>query len=143
MSVAPKTLVVIWWILRITYGILFIGVGIDKFFCLLTDWSQFMGCATAPMPFDMLLVLKSFGILQICAGILIFTSWIWISIYLMLGMLALIFINLITSDAGLVVLLHDFCMIIHVFVIAKITSILTQNPISYKGESYGSNTCSV
>lgn len=124
MYSASKKLYWTWWILRISYGLLFILVGTDKFFNALTQWQQFIGTATGYMPMPPVFILKVLALLQIIAGILLFTPWLLAGIYLMFGLLGIIFLSLITASSGIVVIAHDIFMIINVYVLLQLTGIL-------------------
>lgn len=114
-----------WWILRITYGTLFIVVGADKFVNLLTNWHQFIGKATLDLlPFSSDIFLLIFGIIQMGAGILLFTHWLYWGIYIIFALLMLIFINLLSAPSSIVVMSHDLFMIIGMTVLIQLTTII-------------------
>lgn len=119
MESASKKLFLSWWVLRITYGLLFILVGSDKFFNLLTQWPQFIGSLVPQEGF-----LNFFAILQIIAGLLLFTPWLQAGINFMLILLITIFFNLLTAHAGVVVIAHDLMMMVHVYVLWQLTKIM-------------------
>jgi hypothetical protein len=124
MNSASKKLSQSWQILRITYGTLFILVGADKFFNLLTNWHQFIGATTNhffPVAPDLLL--KLFGLLQIFAGLLLFTHWIMYGIYLIFVLLLVIFLNLFSAPTSYLVIGHDIAMIAGIFVLWRLTQI--------------------
>ena len=59
-------------ILKITYGVVPIVAGLDKFTNLLTDWSAYLRPAMkAMLPVDALLFMKIVGIIEIIAGIIV------------------------------------------------------------------------
>jgi uncharacterized membrane protein YphA (DoxX/SURF4 family) len=125
MNSASKKLYQSWLILRITYGTLFILVGADKFFNLLTNWQQFIGATTNHfLPIDPSLLLKLFGVIQIFAGLLLFTRWIRFGIYLILALLLIIFINLFSAPTSLLVIGHDLGMIAGIIVLWNLTEIV-------------------
>ena len=66
-----------WHLLKITYGLLFIVAGIDKFFNLIVDWSKYVNLSVLsiiPLELKMLLLLVGLG--EIALGILIlFPKW--------------------------------------------------------------------
>lgn len=125
MKSANKKLTLAWILLRYTYGLLFIVVGIDKFFNVMTDWHQFLGASTLSfIPIPSSLLLKGFGVIQIVAGLLLFTRWVWWGIYLIFGLLLLIFINLFSAPLSAVVITHDIVMIIGIIVFAHLTLIV-------------------
>ena len=125
MKLVNKKLTLAWILLRYTYGLLFIVVGIDKFFNVMTDWHQFLGVSTLSyIPISSSILLKGFGVIQIVAGLLLFTRWVWWGIYLIFGLLLLIFINLFSAPLSAVVITHDIVMIIGIIVFAHLTLIV-------------------
>lgn len=131
-SIINKKLFLAWWVLRITYGVLFIAVGIDKFFCYLTDWYQFIGSATqAILSICPTTLLKIFGCIQIIAGILLFTPWLLKGTYLILTLLTIIFLNLLSVSWG-VVMVHDFFMIIGSIVLIQLTKTIQKSYLQNK-----------
>jgi uncharacterized membrane protein YphA (DoxX/SURF4 family) len=121
---ASKKVYLAWLLLRITFGVLFIVVGIDKFFNYLTNWQQYIGTATNQLfAIDQFVLLKIFGLLQIVAGILLFTPWIKIGIYLIVALLLIIFINLFSVPASHMVIIHDVIMIAGIFVLWQLSEV--------------------
>src|SRR5262245_25580750 len=112
MNSATKKLYQSWLLLRITYGGLFILVGADKFFNLLTDWYQFVGTTTNYfLPINPDFLLKLFGTIQIFAGLLLLSPWIKWGIYLIFFLLLIIFFNLFSAPTSPLVIMHDLGMI--------------------------------
>ena len=65
-----------WWLLRLMFGISFIGAGIDKFFNLATNWSDFI----TPAALDLTGVAAPLIMYFVCAieislGVLVLTKW--------------------------------------------------------------------
>jgi uncharacterized membrane protein YphA (DoxX/SURF4 family) len=113
-----------WWILRITYGLLFIIVGVDKFYNCLTDWHQFLGSTTLNLiPMNPDLLLKLFGVIQIGAGLLLFTRWYWYGILLIAALLVIIFSNLLSVSSSILIITHDVFMLIGISVLAQLSMI--------------------
>ncbi len=124
MNSASKKLSIAWWILRVTYGFLFILVGADKFFNRLTDWHQFVGATASHfLPISGNLLLHFFGAVQILAGILLFTRWILYGIYLIFALLLIIFVNLFSAPTSFIVIGHDIAMIVGIIVLWQLTMI--------------------
>lgn len=121
MESASRKLLLAWWVLRIAYGLLFILVGVDKFFNILTDWSHLM----SPW-IHSLLILRLFGMVQILAGILLFTPWMKVGIYLILALLGTIFLNLLAVNWDLIIIVHDIFMMVQVYVLLQLTRVLNK-----------------
>lgn len=63
-------------LLKVSYGLFFITVGIDKYLNYIVDWAKYIH----PYILQMLhvepsLVNMSFGVVEIICGILLFTAW--------------------------------------------------------------------
>jgi len=59
-------------VLRLTFGIVPIVAGLDKFTNLLADWKEYLGTNIAALlPFDPTLFMKIVGVIEIAAGILV------------------------------------------------------------------------
>ena len=132
MQLARKKLYLAWWILRITYGILFIIVGMDKFVNVLTNWYQFLGeiiLNLIPFSYDYFLMI--FGIIQITAGLFLFTRWFYWGIYIIFALLFLIFINLLTTPYSILVMTHDVLMIIGMIVFTQLSLIVKPKEAYY------------
>lgn len=62
----------VWTILKLTYGIVPIVAGLDKFTNILTDWSQYLNPAIAGMlPMDPHTFMMIVGVIEIVAGFLV------------------------------------------------------------------------
>lgn len=132
MQHAREKLYLAWWILRITYGTLFIIVGMDKFVNVLTNWYQFLGeiiLNLIPFSYDYFLMI--FGIVQIAAGLFLFTRWFYWGIYIIFALLFLIFINLLTTPYSILVMTHDLLMIIGMIVFTQLSLIVKPKEAYY------------
>ncbi len=72
-----------WLILKLTYGLVFIGAGLDKFFNILAVWAQYVE-RRLPSVFmtDVQTFLYAVGIIEIIIGVLILTKWTKLGAYL-------------------------------------------------------------
>ena len=57
--------------LRLTFGIVPIVAGLDKFTNLLTNWSDYLGNNKSMIPMDVMTFMKIVGIIEIAAGIIV------------------------------------------------------------------------
>lgn len=120
-----KQLFYTYHLLRITFGVLFILVGSDKFFNILVNWQQFLGTiANAILFISPSTFLACFGALQIIIGIGFFTRYVILASYTALALLLLIFVNLLSVDSSVVVITHDALMIILLIIGIKLHSIV-------------------
>lgn len=66
----------IWWLLRVLFGVTFIGAGIDKFLCLLTDWHQFINLSLVYPAISSAVIVYLVGIAEVALGIFVFSRWV-------------------------------------------------------------------
>src|SRR5262245_524765 len=86
-----------WWALRLTYGLVPIVAGLDKFTNLLTDWTQYLSpIGERVLPFSASTFMHIVGIIEIVAGILVLTRWTRIGAYIVGAWLIAIALNLVT-----------------------------------------------
>lgn len=65
----------IWWTLKLTYGIVFLVAGADKFFNIVTHWAKYVSPAVLQLiPIKLQLLLQLVGGLEIIIGILILSN---------------------------------------------------------------------
>lgn len=73
---ATDRLIASWWTLKISYGMMSLIIGVDKFLHLLVEWSGY----TAPvfarlMPFSPTLFMHIVAVLEIMLGLAVLTRW--------------------------------------------------------------------
>lgn len=61
-------------LLKITYGVVPIVAGLDKFLHILTDWQQYLGFLTDLLPFDPTVLISVIGMVEMAAGVLVLTK---------------------------------------------------------------------
>ena len=72
----PKTVGRVWSLLRITYGLYWGIIGIDKFFGLLTESEDRVSELTMILlPVDLVWFLRVVGVLEIAIALMILTKW--------------------------------------------------------------------
>ena len=88
----------IYFPLRLTYGLVPLIAGIDKFFNILTDWQQYLPefvITALPMPASNFMLLV--GIIEIVAGLAVLTWFTRLGAYVVAAWLVLIALNLILA----------------------------------------------
>jgi uncharacterized membrane protein YphA (DoxX/SURF4 family) len=87
----------VWKSLRLTFGIIPIAAGADKFFNLLTQWPKYVAPALAhALPFSAQTLMYVVGAIEIVAGLaVLFTPWTRTFGYVVAAWLAAIALNLI------------------------------------------------
>ena len=107
--------------LRLTYGIVPIVAGLDKFTNLLTNWSDYLSSGMKSMlPFDALVFMKIVGIIEIAAGLLVLLRPL-IGAYVVMAWLILIALELLIGGHFLDVAVRDLVMAIGAYGLAQLT----------------------
>ncbi|MCX2450179.1 hypothetical protein OQX61_02745 [Pedobacter sp. PLR] len=108
-------------LLMLTYGLIPIVAGADKFCNLLTDWSQYLNPTLASMlPFSAATFMMIVGVIEIIAGLLVFFNPEK-GAYLVCTWLVLIALSLIASGKYLDVAVRDLAMAIGAYSLAKLS----------------------
>ena len=110
--------------LRLTYGLVPIVAGIDKFTNLLTDWTRYLNpLATKVIPISPPTFMHVVGVIEIAAGILVLTrKTTRYGAFLVAAWLAAIALNLITMGAYLDVAVRDLVMAVGALTLAALTA---------------------
>jgi len=110
-------------LLKITFGIVPIVAGLDKFTNLLTDWTKYLHPGLQDMlPFAPDTFMMIIGVIEIIAGILVLVRPA-IGGFIVAAWLSLIAITLIASGNYLDVAVRDLVMAIGSFTMARIARI--------------------
>src|SRR5262245_10994026 len=98
MITDQKRLESLQWVLRLTYGIVPIVAGLDKFFNVLTNWEQYLNPTVARfLPFSASAFMQVAGIIEIAAGIIVLSRFTTLGAYVVSAWLTLIGISLLLS----------------------------------------------
>ena len=115
---------VAWWTLRVGLGVGPFLAGLDKFFNLLTNWDMYLNLAIpqmlhiAPGTF-----MHAVGIVEMAAGVLVFTRWTRYAAYIVCGWLVAIALSLLSQALFLDIAVRDLELALGAFVLAKLTEI--------------------
>lgn len=108
-------------LLKLTYGIVPIVAGADKFTGILTDWSAYLAPGLAAMlPFAPATFLMVVGVIEIVAGILVLARPA-IGAYVVAAWLVCIALTLLFSWRFVDVAVRDLVMAIGAYVLARLT----------------------
>lgn len=111
-----------WWALRIALGVGPIITGIDKYFNKLVDWGMYLSpLATRVVPVSTQTFMDVVGVIEIVAGIIIFTRRTKFGSYLVMAWLLGIVVNLLTMGMFLDIAARDLEMAVAAFVLAQLT----------------------
>jgi uncharacterized membrane protein YphA (DoxX/SURF4 family) len=117
-----------WWALRIGLGAAAFLAGLDKFFNLLTQWTNYLSPVIAKMlPVSDGTFMHIIGVIEMAVGLAILTRWTRIGSYVAMVWLAAIALNLITTGRFFDVAVRDLEMAIASFTLARLTE--TREPV--------------
>lgn len=109
-----------YWALRLTYGLVPIVAGLDKFTNLLTDWTQYLSPMMKDfLPFSAGTFMMIVGVIEIAAGALVLSKLTRIGAYVVAAWLVAIALNLLTTG-HYDVAVRDVVMAIGAFSLAKL-----------------------
>lgn len=111
--------------LRLTFGIVPIVAGLDKFTNLLTNWENYLSNISL-IPFDPLIFMKVVGIIEIVAGILVLIRPL-IGAYIVMVWLICIALQLLLGGHYLDVAVRDLVMATGAYTLAQLTKIKLAN----------------
>ena len=109
--------------LRLTYGIVPIVAGVDKFTNLLTQWVDYLGNQTSMVPMDPLTFMKIVGVIEIVAGIIVLVRPL-IGAYIVMIWLICIALQLVVGGHYFDVAVRDLVMAIGAYTLAQLTRIV-------------------
>lgn len=108
-------------VLKVTFGLVPIVAGLDKFTNILTDWSKYISEGLAEiLPFEPAVFMMIVGVIEIVAGILVLTKT-RIGAYVVAAWLVAIALSLIFSWSFVDVAVRDLVMAIAAFCLAKLS----------------------
>lgn len=123
MEKSIPELVKIQTLLKLTFGLVPIIAGADKFTNLLTDWAKYLDPSMVSMlPFSAHTFMIIVGIVEICAGIIVLVKTN-IGAYIVSAWLVLLALTLIVGGKFLDVAVRDLVMAIGAYSLGKITQI--------------------
>jgi uncharacterized membrane protein YphA (DoxX/SURF4 family) len=122
-SAKSTTLQSIWLTLKLTFGVVPIVAGADKFFNLLTDWTQYVSPQIAHvLPFDTGTFMMIVGVIEIIAGVIVLLKT-ELGAYIVAAWLLCISLSLIVSLSYLDVAVRDLVMAIGAVTLAQLTKL--------------------
>jgi len=126
---ANYTLSSVYTILRLTFGLVPIVAGLDKFTNLLTHWEDYLNPVVLNLlPVDGHIFMMIVGIIEIIAGIIVLSKPS-VGAYIVMIWLICIVLNLITSGRFFDVAVRDLAMAISSFCLAKIAQVVPEKNI--------------
>jgi len=122
----------IWWPLRLTYGVVALAAGCDKFLNLLANWERYVSpWAASLVPGGAAALMHAVGIVEMAVGILILTRRTRLGAYLASAWLLAVAFNLLTAGF-LDTAVRDIAMCVGAWTLARITEL--REPVSERME---------
>ncbi len=120
------------WGLRLTYGLVPLVAGLDKFFNLLTDWEQYVSpTITRFLPFSTSAFMHIVGIVEIAAGIIVLSRFTSLGAYVVSAWLTLIALSLISSGHYLDIAIRDLVMAVGAYTLGVLSETLDDSATRY------------
>jgi uncharacterized membrane protein YphA (DoxX/SURF4 family) len=114
----------IWWALRITFGVVPIVAGLDKFFDLLTRWEQYLNrLATRIIPLTPHHFMMAVGVVEIVAGAIVLSRFTRIGALIVSLWLAANAVNLLSTVHYLDVAVRDLVMSLSAYTLARLEAV--------------------
>ena len=113
-----------WWTLRVGLGLAPLLAGLDKYFNLLTNWDMYLNphlpqmLHLAPSTF-----MHAVGVVEIVAGLLMFTRFTRYAAYIVMGWLLAIAASLVAQGLFLDIAVRDIELSLGAFVLAKLSEV--------------------
>ena len=112
-----------WTALRFGIGLTATLAGLDKFFNLLADWGSYLSPAVAQLlPVSTATFMGIVGIIELCVGLAILTSWTRLGAYVASAWLLGVAANLIVAGY-FDVAVRDVVMAVGAFTLARLTEV--------------------
>jgi hypothetical protein len=114
----------VWSILRLTFGLVPIVAGLDKFTDILTNWDMYLHPGIASMlPFSVHTFMQIVGVIEIIAGVLVLIRPA-IGGYVVMAWLIGIALQLLASGKYLDVAVRDLVMSISAMSLARLSKVV-------------------
>jgi uncharacterized membrane protein YphA (DoxX/SURF4 family) len=112
-----------WWALRLTFGLVPIIAGLDKFTNLLARWENYLSpWITQMLPVSPRTFMMLVGVIEIAAGILVLSKLTRVGAYVVCAWLVCIAMNLVTAGY-LDVAVRDLSMAMGAFALARLSEV--------------------
>jgi hypothetical protein len=119
-----KRLTSSWWALRIGLGAAPFLAGLDKFFNLLANWTDYLNPVILKVvPVEPETFMRAVGVVEMIVGLAILTRWTRLGAYVAAGWLVGIALNLLAKGAYFDVAVRDLLLAVAAFVLAQLTEL--------------------
>lgn len=116
--------------LWLTYGLVPLLAGLDKFFNLLTDWPKYLSpWAANLLPVSAETFMYAVGVIEIAVGVMVLTRWTRLGAWIAAAWLVLIALNLVTM--GLFdIAVRDLAMAVGAYTLARLAELRQEAPVA-------------
>ena len=113
-----------WWTLKIALGLAPLLAGLDKFFNVLTNWSDYLNPrALEFVPVTADVFMRGVGVIEMIVGLAILTRWTRLGAYLAAFWLVAIAVNLVSMEKFYDVAVRDVLLAVAAFSLARLTTV--------------------
>jgi uncharacterized membrane protein YphA (DoxX/SURF4 family) len=113
-----------WWAMRITYGLVPIVAGLDKYTNLLAHWTDYLSpLVTRILPVAPSTFMHVIGVVEIAVGIAVLTKFTRYAAYVLSVYFVGIALNLVTTGHDFDVAVRDVVIAIGAFALARMTEV--------------------
>lgn len=131
-----KELLSPYWALRVGIGLTAFLAGLDKYFNLLADWTQYVSpLAVAVLPVDAGTLMQVVGVVEMAVGLAVLTSFTRLGAYVASAWLLAIALNLLTTGRYFDVAVRDVVMAIAAYTLARLAEVHDAAPVRAGFES--------
>jgi uncharacterized membrane protein YphA (DoxX/SURF4 family) len=122
-----------WWVLKIALGLMAVLAGLDKYFNKLADWEMYLSpYATKVIPVSAVTFMHVVGVIEIVAGIVVFSRWTQIGAYIVMAWLIGIALNLVTTGMFFDIAVRDLEIAAAAFVLAQLSTVRGETSVAVK-----------
>ena len=113
-----------WWSLKIALGLGPFLAGLDKFFNLLTNWTDYLNpVALQYVPVDAVTFMRCVGIVEMIVGLMILTRWTKIGAYVAAAWLVAIAVSLVAMGKYYDIAVRDVLLAVAAFSLARLSAV--------------------
>lgn len=113
-----------YWALRVGLGLTAFLAGLDKYFNLLANWSEYVSpLAEAVLPVTAETFMLVVGVIEMAVGLAVLTKWTRIGAYIAGVWLLAIALNLVTTGLYFDIAVRDVVMAIGAYALARLSEV--------------------
>jgi uncharacterized membrane protein YphA (DoxX/SURF4 family) len=118
--------------LWLTYGLVPLLAGLDKFLNLLTDWPQYLSPVVAGLlPVSAQTFMYVVGIIEIAVGVMVLTRWTRLGAWIAAAWLVAIALNLVTMGR-FDIAVRDLAMAVGAYTLARLAELRQEAPVTVR-----------